>query len=69
MDGPNVNLAFHREIDSDIKKDFGLNILDVGSCGLHKVHGAFQAAVSDCMEFRWNFKSYVSAIQAYTSST
>ena len=46
MDGPNVNTAFHRKFDDRLHKDYETNFLDVGSCGLHKVHGAFQAAVS-----------------------
>ena len=77
MDGPNVNLAFHKELDSRVKKDCGLNLLDVGSCGLHKVHGAFQSAVSASS---WNldgilksmhrlFKHTPARREDYTSTT
>lgn len=45
MDGPHVNWALHANIDSRMFSNFGLNLLNVGSCGLHKVHGACKAAM------------------------
>lgn len=40
MDGPNVNWSFLEHLKNDPAKDTAL--LEIGSCGLHIVHGAFQ---------------------------
>ena len=45
MDGPNVNHSFHESMNSQLKADFNCSLLNVGSCGIHKVHNAFQTAV------------------------
>ena len=37
MDGPNVNWKFFRLL----KEEQNTNVLELGSCGLHVVHGAF----------------------------
>ncbi|XP_049522642.1 uncharacterized protein LOC125945108 [Dermacentor silvarum] len=43
MDGPNVNMKFLREIKQELcESSDGCQILDVGSCGLHVVNGAFK---------------------------
>ena len=42
MDGPNVNWKFHRMFCENLEKDCKSNIIDIGSCGLHIVHGAFK---------------------------
>ncbi|XP_070386228.1 uncharacterized protein [Dermacentor albipictus] len=43
MDGPNVNMKFRREIKQELcESNDGRQILDVGSCGLHVVNGAFK---------------------------
>lgn len=39
MDGPNVNWKFLKLL----KEDDDVNLIDLGSCGLHVVHGAFQS--------------------------
>ena len=48
MDGPNVNHKFYRdcvtmrkETDPDAP-----DLLDIGSCGLHVIHGAFKTGVN-----------------------
>ena len=46
MDGPNVNWKFHDLVDSQIRKDNGTSLLNIGSCGLHIVHGAFKHGVA-----------------------
>jgi len=45
MDGPNVNWKFHDLIDSQLNKDKGASLLNIGSCGLHIVHGGFKHGV------------------------
>lgn len=42
MDGPSVNLKFLRVIREDLLAENGCDLLDLGSCGLHVVHGAFR---------------------------
>jgi hypothetical protein len=44
MDGPNVNWKFHDLVSKEIETDYSKHLLDVGSCGLHTVHGAFKTA-------------------------
>ncbi|KAG0412027.1 hypothetical protein HPB47_010844 [Ixodes persulcatus] len=44
MDGPNVNLKFLRSLKEELRaSDTNHQILDIGSCGLHVVNGAFKA--------------------------
>ncbi|CAN7981862.1 unnamed protein product [Ixodes pacificus] len=44
MDGPNVNLKFLRSLKEELRaSDTNHQILDIGSCGLHVVSGAFKA--------------------------
>ena len=45
MDGPSVNWKFHRSMQSQMETNYGKSLLDVGSCGLHILHGAFQTGV------------------------
>lgn len=44
MDGPNVNHKLHSLLQNDLKENTGSSksLLDIGSCGLHIVHGAFK---------------------------
>ena len=47
MDGPNVNWAFFDEIMAELKKDDSCpRPLNIGSCGLHIVHGVFKTAMT-----------------------
>lgn len=47
MDGPAVNWKFFRLLKSDIELGEGSpELLDIGSCGLHVIHGAFQTGHS-----------------------
>ena len=42
MDGPNVNWKFHDLMNEDMQTDFGKSLINIGSCGLHVVNGAFK---------------------------
>ncbi|XP_075556329.1 uncharacterized protein LOC142588454 [Dermacentor variabilis] len=42
MDGPNVNLRFLRSLKEELACHDSRQILEIGSCGLHVVHGAFK---------------------------
>ena len=46
MDGPNVNLKFHRLLQDQIERKHSTTLLDVGSCGLHVVNGAYRNGVA-----------------------
>ena len=47
MDGPNVNWNVFEDLQSEIQLENGKNLLNVGSCGLHVIHGAFRSAMSE----------------------
>ncbi|GFO41180.1 peptidase m20 domain-containing protein 2 [Plakobranchus ocellatus] len=42
MDGPNVNRKVHRDVSSELEKETGQSLLNIGSCGLHVVHNSFR---------------------------
>lgn len=47
MDGPSVNWKFLRLLKSDLELgDESPKLLEIGSCGLHVIHGAFQTGHS-----------------------
>lgn len=46
MDGPNVNFKFHRELSASLVTDPDDKLLlEIGSCGLHSLNGAFKAGL------------------------
>ena len=47
MDGPNVNWKVFEDLQSEIQLENGKNLLNVGSCGLHVIPGAFRSAMSE----------------------
>ena len=56
MDGPNVNILFHKKL-VDQRNELDLpHLLDLGTCGLHIIHRAFQtgAKATD-----WNLDQYL----------
>lgn len=42
MDGPYVNLKFHRELEEELKDVYGKFILKTSTCSLHPIHTAFK---------------------------
>ncbi|XP_057299676.1 uncharacterized protein LOC130630266 [Hydractinia symbiolongicarpus] len=53
MDGPSVNFKFLEKVQKDRLDNEQHQLIDIGSCGLHTIHGAFKnAAVST----EWNIK-------------
>ena len=61
MDGPSVNWAFHTELE-DHRKETNAeapDLLQIGSCGLHVLHGAYQTAHSK--ETNWEVKKVMKA--------
>ncbi|XP_075742493.1 uncharacterized protein LOC142796217 [Rhipicephalus microplus] len=43
MDGPNVNFKFLRSLKEELHESDESHILDIGSCGLHAINGAYKA--------------------------
>ncbi|KAH6935107.1 hypothetical protein HPB50_003423 [Hyalomma asiaticum] len=43
MDGPNVNFKFLRSLKEELRESDESHILDIGSCGLHVINGAYKA--------------------------
>ena len=59
IDGPSVNWAFLKEIQKHREQEELSQLIIVGSCGLHIIHGAFQTgATTTC----WNIKGILKAI-------
>lgn len=56
MDGPNVNLAFERELQSMRTEQHFPSLLELGTCGLHTVHRSFQTGAK---ETEWNLDRYL----------
>lgn len=42
MDGPNVNRKMSRILKEELETEFSCGLVDLGTCGLHVIHGAFQ---------------------------
>ena len=48
MDGPSVNLKFLQDIQAD-RKEKGLpQLINIGTCGLHSIHGDFKTGIEKC---------------------
>ena len=57
MDGPNVNFAVQHEVE-DMKSNDNAQLLDIGSCVLHVLHGAYKAGQKATT---WNVKGLLQA--------
>lgn len=42
MDGPNVNWKFYETFQSDLKKEYNMECVSIGNCGLHIMNNAFK---------------------------
>lgn len=63
MDGPNVNWSFFRTLNQKIIVDETTpDILDLGSCSLHVLHGAFQNGHKKTV---WNINQFLRQIYYY----
>ena len=54
MDGPSVNWRFQELYNYDLKEIYQKTLLNLGSCGLHVLHGSFQTGHSVA---EWNINS------------
>ena len=58
MDEPNVNLKFFKEFAASFKEDNFHSLVDIGSCSLHIVHGAFKTGAE---KSEWGLKKFLKA--------
>ena len=57
MDGTSVNLKFHRDVQSNREELELPKLIDIGSCSLRIIHGAFKTGVeSTDREIKKTFK-------------
>ncbi|KAE8749481.1 hypothetical protein FOCC_FOCC003747 [Frankliniella occidentalis] len=57
MDGPSVNFSMLKDYQKELKEDHGgTTLVDIGSCGLHVVHGAFKTGVETTT---WELKEFL----------
>lgn len=76
MDGPNVNLKFLDSMKSNLD-DNQRQLIDIGSCGLHVLHGAFRTghdkagwSINDFLRaIYWLFKDSPARRADFTAST
>jgi len=60
MDGPNVNVKVFKELNQELKESFDdITLLNIGSCGLHVVHGAFKTGIKKC---NWEIVPFLRAM-------
>ena len=53
MDGPSVNMKFLEEISKERKADEQHQLINIGSCGLHTIHGALKTGAEKA---NWKIK-------------
>ena len=60
MDGPNVNWKLYNLFQAEIQKETSMQLLNVGSCGLHIVHNALKAGHTKA---KWEADSWTRSLQ------
>ena len=56
MDGPSVNWKFADLLTEALDEESSTKLLEMGSCGLHTIHGAFQTGHKSS---GWNVNAYL----------
>lgn len=60
MDGPNVNLKLLKDLCAELREgQDGKGLLNIGSCGLHTVHGAFKLGIR---KLEWGVVEFLRAL-------
>ena len=57
MDGPNVNWKFYHNLLQERKGEELPDLLNIGSCSLHVVHGSFEKGAKEVICFPFSFVS------------
>ena len=67
MDGLNMNWKFYELVQSRLQKETNKSVLNIGSCGLHILHGAFKNGVEAS---GWNIDEFLTLVtEGYTGQT
>ena len=66
MDGPNVNWAAFDKLQMKLETENNKKLLNIGSCGLHTLHNAFKAGISDT---DWDVGHKLSALHTLFDET
>lgn len=66
MDGPSVNWAFYEKLQQKVKAECNCQILNIGSCGLHIVHGAFKHG---CNATKWDIAAVLRSTHSLFNET
>lgn len=66
MDGPNVNKSLFKKIEKDRESGGMSELLNMGTCSLHIVHGAFQSGV---VATGWGLKNTLVALHFMFNNT
>ena len=56
MDGPSANWEFFNSVTKKREEDELPALINIGSCGLHVIHGAFKTGVEAT---NWNIKKFL----------
>lgn len=59
MDGPNVNIKFHKDIQENIVQEHNNCLIDIGSCSLHTVYNAFKACFQ---KMKWDLDEFLKGL-------
>lgn len=59
MDGPYVNWKFYNSLQEDLSKEYGIQSLNLGSCGLHILNNSFKHEISS---MGWDITSVLSSL-------
>ena len=63
---PNVNWSFYSKVETSLRKYLGYALINLGSCGLHLVHNAFQKRVEAT---DWQVNSLLKALHQLLKDT
>ena len=58
MDGPNVNKSFERKLRKDLKSNFNVSMLDLGTCPLHIVNNSYGAGIEVLRQSGVNIETF-----------
>ena len=66
MDGHSVNLKFYHNLFQECKGEELPDLLNIGCCSLHVVHGSFKTGAQEC---RWNLGNILHSLWQFFYDT
>ena len=66
MDGPNVNWSFRNKFEANKRDNFNSGLVNIGSCGLHKIHNAFKGGAK---KSGWQIPQFLKALHTLCHET